>query len=105
MSRTGKKLRNCSILFTESAKISRIRYTLDATEPDQSINLVKPGVEFPSLSSFNRVEPKKLTLARRKGLFKDVYSVLLSTRTDMSEHSRNWWTNEVIKDIDSPADS
>jgi len=51
-----------------------------AEEPNQSFNLVKPGTEFPSLDSFPYVAPAQLTVARRTGLQKDVYSVLLRNR-------------------------
>jgi len=70
-------------------------------QPDQSINLVKPGVSFPSFSSFEHIEPKELSLGRREGLHKDVYSVLLRNRLDMTDEARAWWTKNVIGEINS----
>lgn len=50
-------------------------------EPDQSLYLAKEGKDFPSLNSFTKILPTKLTEARRAGLRKDVYSVLAQNRT------------------------
>jgi len=64
--------------------------------PDMTVNLLKKGKEFPKFESFKFVQPQPLTLARRKGLFKDVYSTLRDNRVSMTNEAHNWWKNEVI---------
>jgi len=66
--------------------------------PDVSINLLKNGKDYPTFSSFKFVEPKPLTTARRVGLSKDVYSVLVRNRVKMTQEAHDWWNNEVLSD-------
>lgn len=92
-------VRSCTVSGNRSITVD-VHHESGGEQPDQSVNLVKQGVQFPGLTSFRRVEARPLTLARRTGLLKDVYSVLIRNRVDMTDEARAWWTEDVIKNTD-----
>lgn len=72
----------------------------DGEQPDTTVNLMKNGVELPTLSSFIRVPPTAMSEARRAGLENDVYAVLKRNRVTMSTATKSWWENDVLQGIE-----